>query len=206
MAELNTTELADRLSVSKARISQYVSEGKLAGCYSGDGRQRRFDLDKVAEALGRRLDLGQMTGNGRATRRALRDIEDDGRPIDVPAPRDGSELLARDPDRLELATIQIKEEEARRRRRDNERDEGRWVLAEDVERHTSRAISREISQFEVVLRDGARAIADAMGVDFREARKLLMDQWRIHRASRRDSLREEASAASMSAGERDANV
>ena len=55
MVGLNTTELAARLAVSKARVSQYVSEGKLDGCYVGEGRARRFDLDKVATALGRRL-------------------------------------------------------------------------------------------------------------------------------------------------------
>ncbi len=205
MADLNTTQLAERLSVSKARVSQYVAEGKLEGCYSGDGRARRFDLSKVAEALGRKLDLGQMTGNGLSTRRAIRDIENDDAPSAAPL-RDGGELSPRDPDRLELATIQIKEEEARRRRRDNERDEGRWVLAEEVQRHTARAISREIGQFETVIRDAARAVADQFGVDFREVRKVMMDQGRQHRGSRRDGLRQAAGQADLSNAEKDATV
>lgn len=203
MTGLNTTELAARLSVSKARISQYVSEGKLNGCFTGDGRSRRFDLAKVADALGKRLDLGQMTGNGLGTRRAIRDIEDGVAPI---APRDGPELSYRDPDRLELATIQIKEEEARRRRRDNERDEGRWVLAAEVQRQSSRAVAREIAQFETVIRDAARAVADNFGVDFREVRKLMMDQWRQHRGQRRDDLRREADAARVTDAEAQANI
>lgn len=206
MADLNTTQLAERLSVSKARISQYVSEGKLNGCYSGDGRARRFDLAKVAEALGRKLDLGQMTGNGLATRRAIRVIEDECLPVTAPPPRDGGELPPRDPDRLELATIQIKEEEARRRRRDNERDEGRWVLAEEVQRHTARAVAREIGQFETVIRDAARAVADQFGVDFREVRKVMMDQWRLHRGSRRDLLRLEGEKSDLSDAEKAATV
>ncbi|VDC31406.1 hypothetical protein [Pseudogemmobacter humi] len=206
MADLNTTELAARLSVSKARISQYVAEGKLAGCYTGDGRARRFDLAKVADALGKRLDLGQMTGNGLSTRRAIRDIGEGSPTPAAPQPRDGSELPYRDPDRLELATIQIKEEEARRRRRDNERDEGRWVLAEEVQRHTARAVSREIGQFETVIRDAARAVADRFGVDFREVRKVMMDEWRRHRGNRRDELREEAAGVGMSEAEAAANV
>lgn len=206
MADLNTTQLAERLSVSKARISQYVSEGKLNGCYSGDGRARRFDLAKVADALGRKLDLGQMTGNGLATRRAIRVIEGDGQPAPAAAPRDGGELQLRDPDRLELATIQIKEEEARRRRRDNERDEGRWVLAEEVQRHTARAVAREIGQFETVIRDAARAVADQFGVDYREVRKVMMDQWRLHRGSRRDQLRQEAEQSGLSDAEKAASV
>lgn len=206
MADLNTTQLAERLSVSKARISQYVSEGKLEGCFSGDGRARRFDLAKVAEALGRKLDLGQMTGNGLATRRAIRALDEDGQALQSVPPRDGGELSPRDPDRLELATIQIKEEEARRRRRDNERDEGRWVLAEEVQRHTARAVAKEIAQFETVIRDAARAVADQFGVDFREVRKVMMDQWRDHRGSRRDQLRQEADQASLSDAEKAAAV
>lgn len=205
MAHLTTTELAERLKLSKARISQYVSEGKLAGCYSGDGRQRRFDLSKVSDALKRNLDLGQMTGNGRVTRRVLQGL-DDADPVQPVPVRDGAELSSRDPDRLELATIQIKEEEARRRRRDNERDDGRWVMAEEVERNTARAIAREVSQFEVVLRDGARAVADTMGVDFRQVRKVLMDQWRQHRTARHEAVQADAEAASMTDAERASNV
>lgn len=209
MADLNATELATRLDLSKARISQYVSSGKLDGCYVGDGRARRFDLGKVAAALGKKLDLGQMTGNGLTTRRALRKLADDDAPP-APAPigvrnTDG-ELERRDPDRLELATLQIKEEEARRRRRDNERDEGRWVLAEEVERHTARVMSQEVGRFELVLRDGARLIADRLGVDYRSARALLMETWRDHRASRAPQLVAEGEAATMTAAEMEADT
>lgn len=207
MGDLNATELATKLDLSKARISQYVSSGKLDGCFTGDGRARRFDLVKVKAALGKNLDLGQMTGNGLTTRRALRTLSDDDTPPPALAPRktDG-EMDRRDPDRLELATLQIKEEEARRRRRDNERDEGRWVLAEEVERHTARALSQEIGRFELVLRDGARLIADRLGVDYRSARALLMETWRDHRAARTPQLVADAEAAPLSDAERAANT
>lgn len=211
MANLNATELASKLDLSKARISQYVSSGKLDGCYVGDGRARRFDLGKVADALGKKLDLGQMAGNGLPTRRALRalaDEDDDAAEAAPPAParRSDGQLERKDPDRLELATLQIKEEEARRRRRDNERDEGRWVLAEEVERHTARALAQEVGRFELVLRDGARLIADRLGVDYRTARAALMETWRDHRARRAPQLAAEAEAATMTDGEREANT
>ncbi len=209
MADLNTTELAAQLGVSKPRISQYVSEGKLAGCFVGEGRARRFDLAKVAAALGKTLDLGQMTGNGRSTRRAIRAIgmdNDPPEPVGAPKLKEGSALSPRDPDRLELATLQIKEEEARRRRRDNERDESRWVLADEVQRHTTRAMAKEIGQFEGVIRDAARAVADQFGVDYREVRKVMMDQWRAYRGNRRDSLLGDAASAIMSDAEREADI
>lgn len=202
MPALNATELAARLDVSKARISQYVSEGKLAGCYAGEGRARRFDLEKVAAALGRNLDLGQMGGNGRDTRRAIRMIAEGGADREAaPVPRDGSALLANDPDRYELAKIESAEQDARRKRRDNERDEGNWVLAEEVRRQSARALAREMGQVEQVLRDGARAIADGLGVDYRSARKILIDTWRDYRKHRSDALSAEAESARMTEDE-----
>ena len=74
MTLLNSGDLAKALNVSKGRVSQYVSEGKLAGCFTGDGRARRFDLGKAATALGRQLDPGQMMGNGAGTRAAIRTV------------------------------------------------------------------------------------------------------------------------------------
>lgn len=205
MPNLNATELAARLDVSKARISQYVSEGKLDGCFTGEGRSRRFDLAKVSAALGRRLDRGQMLGNGADTRKALREIEL-GMPAPARAQKPDTALPVSDPDRYELARILNAEEDARRKRRDNERDEGRWVLAEEVSRHTARAMGQEIAQFETALRDGARAVADQLGVDFREVRKILMDQWRQHRADRTGQLQQDAKAAPMVEAEIEAQV
>ena len=208
MGSLTATELAARFGISRARVSQYVSEGKLAGCFSGEGRARRFDIERVTAALGRRLDPGQMLGNGAATRRALREADEAG-PGETPARpvvRDSAPLPANDPDRYELARILNAEEDARRKRRDNERDEGRWVLAEEVQRHSARALAQEIAQFESVLRDGARVVADTLGVDFREVRKLLLDQWRSHRAAQAASLSAQAETAEMSEAELNARV
>lgn len=227
MAELTTTELAVRLGLSKGRISQYVSEGKLAGCYRGDGRSRRFDLAAATAALGRGLDLGQMTGNGLNTRRALREIEaaqNGGAPAD-PAPAPASApcsveavqpkprpaavpltLTPAEPDRLEMATILAKEEQARKLRRDNERDEGNWVLASEVRQNVARAMAQELAEFESVIRDTARAIADVYGLDFREVRKVMMDRWREHRQNRMSQAQTAAGTAAMSGAETEANV
>ena len=201
MSGLNATQLAAQLGVTKPRISQYLASGKLDGCYVGEGRSRRFDPAKVATALGRSLDLGQMTGNGASTRKALKEMAK-GNEGEAPAKKQGDVLPPNDPDRLELATIQIKKEEARRRRRENAREEGLWVLAEEVQRHSARAMAYEVSQFETVLRDAARAVADVMGVDARQVRKILMDQWRNHRAHRAEQLSQNAADAKMSPSEK----
>jgi len=203
MTHLSATELAGRLNVSKPRISQYVAEGKLDGCFIGDGRARRFDLERVKTALNRTLDPGQMLGNGAETKRALRDAAPSQKPA---APKTDRELARNDPDRYELARTQVAEEDARRRRRDNERDEGRWVLAEDVQRHTARILAQEIAQIESFLRDASRALADTLGVDARAARKILMDQWRAHRALRSGAASDMAEAAIMTDAELEADA
>lgn len=206
MADLNATELASRLAVSKARISQYVSEGKLAGCYQGDGRQRRYDLDKVAAALGRNLNPGQMLGNGAATRAALKDFGCAEAAPAAPRVRPDSALPLTDPDRYELARTQKAEEEARRLRRQNLADEGAWVIAAEVERQTGRLLSQEIAQVEVFVRDVARAVADQFGLDFRTVRKSMMDEWRRYRAARAVALGAQATDVPMAEHEDEANI
>lgn len=221
---MNATQLAERLGVSKARISQYVSSGKLAGCYSGDGRSRTFDEAKVFAALGKALDPGQMMGNGAQTRAKIRELQskaitadlEDAGPVQfsprqqagVHEPRQRSDgmLPATDADRYELARIQKAEEEARRLRRQNAQEEGLYVLASEVERHVGRLLAQEVSEFETVLRDAARAVADAMGVDFRSVRKVLVDTWRDHRRGRSTHLAEAADAAGLSEIEEEEDI
>ncbi|PKP67930.1 MAG: hypothetical protein CVT83_07585, partial [Alphaproteobacteria bacterium HGW-Alphaproteobacteria-5] len=161
------------MGLSRARISQYVSEGKLDGCYSGEGRARRFDPGAVAKALGRRLDVAQMLGNGAETKRALATLQERGQDTPAPAPKsrqiDGGELVEKDPDRYELARTQKTEEEARKLRRLNAEAEGTFLLASEVERQIARQMAQEIAEFETVLRDGARRVADKLGVDFKTA-------------------------------------
>lgn len=199
--QLSATELADRIGLSKGRISQLVSEGKLAGCYVGDGRQRRFDLDKAVQALKGNLDPAQMLGNGAETKRKLAELartggEEAERPRSPSARSDGP-LLAGDNDRYELARAAKAEEDLRAMRLRNGREEGLYVYAAEVERQVASVLAQEIAEFENVLRDGARAVADKLGVDFKSARKILIDQWREHRAKRSAKLSDDAKAAEM---------
>lgn len=198
---LNATDLAGELGVSKARVSQYVSEGKIDGCYSGDGRDRRFDLSKVAQRLNRTLHPGQMLGNGAPTRAAIRQIAagQDEAPVRM---RETSPLPDTDPDRYELARIQKVEEEARRLRRQNAEAEGAYVLASEAAMQTARLLAQEIAEFETVLRDAARKIADELHVDVKVARQVLLRCWRAHRATRTTALGKQAAAAGQSDAER----
>lgn len=218
MTGVSASDLARELGVSRGRVSQYVSAGQLDGCYSGDGRARRFDLSLVASALGRRLDRGQMLGNGAATKAALQKISfendagDDGgadsppvAPISYARGTGATELPPGDVSGYDMARTQIAMEDARRKRRDNLVAEGQYVLADEAARQVSRAIGQEIREFETVLRDGARRIADTLGVDFLQARQLLIGQFRAHRSSRAAILQDQAQSEPMTEAEQDAD-
>jgi len=214
---VNAAELARRLGVSRARVSQYVSQGKLHGTYTGDGPHRRFDVAAAARQLGRVLHPGQMLGEGAATRQRLRELtagngESDLRlPAPRPAPvdaglRDGAELPRGDLDRYELARTQKAEEEARRLRRQNLEAEGTFVLAASVEAQVARLLAQEVAEMEGAIRDGARKVADELGVDFKRVRRLLTEVWRAHRATRAAALAGQAEAAGMADDEAGADV
>lgn len=111
-----------------------------------------------------------------------------------------------DPSRYELARAEKVEQEARRLRRENLREEGTYVLASEVTRQIERQMTQEIAEFETVLRDGARRVADRLGVDFKETRALLVQVWRDHRAARADTLEAAAAEAEMTADETAADI
>lgn len=205
---LRASELADKLQVSRGRISQLVAGGKLDGCFDGDGAGRRFDLAKSAEALGKRLDPGQMMGNGAGTRRALKDIA--AQTTDQPTlPRKSSEsalLTLTDPDRYNLVRTAKAEEDLRAMRLRNGREEGLYVLASEVERQVARVLGQEMRETESFMKEAARKLADTMQVDFKAAKKVLMDIWREHRQGRATILEESATVVSQSDAEKAAQI
>jgi DNA-binding transcriptional regulator YdaS (Cro superfamily) len=213
---VNAAALAELLGVTRARVSQYVAQGRLDGCFTGTGTDRRFDVAAVAARLNRVLHPGQMLGEGAATRRRLREIEAAvqsgaalvSRPLlqDSVRLRDDAELPASDLDRYELARTQKVEEEARRLRRQNLEAEGAYVLASVVEGQVARLIAQEVAEMEAALRDGARRVADEFGVDYKRTRRLLIEVWRAHRASRAAALAVQAEAAGLTDEEAEADV
>ncbi len=206
---ITASELAKTLGISRQRVHQYVQAGKLEGCFSGDGTMRRFDLAKSAEALGRRLDPGQLMGNGAATKAVLNQIQSKDSPPAKPLtePRLTSEqgsapMTGPDPDSYESWRTEKAKEEARRLRRQNAEAEGHYVLASSVAQATAKLISREISEFQMALDRGARIAADKLGVDYRTLRMIMRDSLRDHRTDRSVALREDAETITMSDAER----
>lgn len=175
MYDLTGTQLAAEVNKSKGAVSQWVSSGKLEGCYTGSGRSRRFDLALVCKALGRNIDPGQLLGNG-APKKTIDTVVSSGAKAQPKSPEE--------PDEYANARTEKAVEEARKLKRNNRLDEGTLVLAAEVHRQTSKRIGREVAEFESMLRTGARRIADEMGVDFKQVRQLLLAEWRTHRGKR----------------------
>lgn len=217
MNTVNATELARQLNVSKARVSQYVAEGKLDGCFTGEKGARRFDLAAVLQRLNRTLDAGQMLGNGATTKKAIRALiveggDEDG--DDAPAAAvakvaalktDGS-LPEGGADHYEMARTLKVQQEARKLLMENELRNGTLVLASEAARQAQRMLAQEIAQFEQFLREAARQQADKLGHDYKALRQVLMEAWRSHRAARTEQLQAEAEIASLTEAETEAQI
>ena len=203
MAEgVRAAALAGMLGCTPARVSQLVAEGRLEGSYSGAGRDRRFDPVKAAELLNVQLDRGQALGNGAAAARARREVlavtAPDPRPAAGPGP------LPAD-DGYQRARTESAQADARLKQLRLAQEEGRWVLAAEVDRASRRALAAELAQFEVVIRDGSRAAADRTGAPVREIKAAMLEAWRAHRARRRDDLMTRAESAEPAEAERQAD-
>ena len=203
MNGLKAVELAGKMNLSRGRISQMVKDGVLDGCFAGTGRRRRFDLDKCLAAY-QGLDPGQRLGNGAKTHKAIEKLEP--QPGNVPRGGGAQKLPPDDDDGYLLARTEKAVEEVRKLRRVNAEAEGAYVLASEVEPQTRKLLRQEITEMEMVLRDGARHIADELGVDFKEVRKILIDQWRAHRAHRDATLTRKAEEMALTATEAEADI
>lgn len=203
MPHLNTTELAARLGVSKGRVSQWVTEGKLRGAFTGDGRNRRFDLDKVNIALGRTLDVAQGLGNGRKTLTAIGAIE-------APPPADDADddTTGMDVDvkrQYDIARAMQKTEQARAARYENDQRDGTLVLASEVQAQVLAQIGQELAQIDSFIRQASATLAEALGAQRQQVRAILLAEWRRHRGERAAAAAMRADAAKASPAERAAD-
>lgn len=202
MTGLTTTQIAAHLTVTKGRISQLVKDGTLDGCYTGQGRGRRFDPAKVAERLQRKLDPGQMMGNGSGTKKRIKSIlgeQDQSGDQATSSPEAGHS-------RYELARIKNAEEDLKRKQRETAAAEGTMVLVSEVQQQIAKIVGQEVAEFDSVLRDAAAVLAETHGLDVREVKQVLIDEWRSHRAKRRDTLHALATEAGFSEAEREADI
>ncbi|WP_299558698.1 hypothetical protein [uncultured Sulfitobacter sp.] len=154
--------------------------------------------------MGKRLDQGQMMGNGAKTASILTTPE--AGPVNKSRSSGATKLSDGDDDAYHMARTQKAQEEARALRRRNAMDEGTFVLASETNLVTQQLLAKEIAQFENVLRQAARKVADDLGVDFKEVRALLIATWREHRGKRAQLLTEQGEVIEMSDAEKEADI
>lgn len=195
-------ELAGALSVSKSRVSQMVAEGKLAGCFTGEGRQRRFDPVKAARALNMTTDFGQSLGNGSAGRAARAEILG-GTPPDA---KPDTVLPRHDPDTAALLQEQIKAEDLKTKRRRNAQEDGTAILASAAAAQITAAIAQINADIAQMLNQAARTIADEFDVDFSAAKATLKRVHREHREKQAALAAKRAGAATFTSDEKAANA
>lgn len=204
MSGVTASELAAELGLSKGRISQMVTT-TFKGCHSGEGRQRRFDLEKSKAAYLGRTDPAQMLGNGAKTVEKIGSNAGTGS-----AELEDLDALSPEADAVRIAT-QSKaisaREAARRDLRRSAEENGTYVLASSVTHEVARQVGRLAGEVEtIVLRDGARRVADELGVPFGEVRQILRDVWRAHRRRAAAKAGSEADAAELTAEENVADI
>jgi len=188
--EVNATALAAHLGYSKARISQLVASGRLDGCWTGQGRDRRFDADACAARLTRELDPGQQLGNGLIAYAARASI--------ATPPQESQS----DAQRLARARADAAEIELAQARRRFAADEGRWVLAAEVARAQRAVAADSLAVFEQFLLDEVRRIASALlAADPAAMAQASRARWRAARAARAGELEAAADAVTPQAAE-----
>jgi hypothetical protein len=196
MFDLSRSEVAAVLGVTGARISQLVAEGRLAGCYAGSGRQRRFNAAACAEAMGARLDAGQQTGNGMAALAARSELL-----ADRPAPTDAGSSAAAAGLRLVLARAEAAELAARQKRREEAEATGRYILADEAARAFRATVADVLTGAERVLIAEARTLAREVGADQAAVVARARAAWRRARVAEAGRLSKAAEAAVPTAGE-----
>lgn len=198
MRHVRASDLAAALGITKGRVSQLVAEGRLDGCFTGEGRDRRFDLERAAQALDRRLDPSQTLGNGAAAFAARRAVLGEGpEPAPEPTPRADDPLT-----RLAAARAENAELDARRKRREEMLAAGRYVLADEVARAQAAAVARALDALERHHLEAVRRLAEAAGHDIRTALAEARDAWRDQRRRLSADFAAAADAATHTEAER----
>lgn len=203
-------DYAKTRGISGARVSQYITEGLLDGAlFHTDGtpagrgdRFAKIHKDLADQALRRKLNIGQVVGQGRLPPSAA---DPDLLPLDHRAPYEGdtspAPAAARPPSEDDAAATELLKLRLDKARRDDERD--RRKHAEEIGTYTPTALMRVevtraygdlVASVETWLPDLSGAIAAVLAegkpLDKRAVQLLLGAEWRKFRAIRAKAARE----------------
>ena len=212
---LSKSEFAARCGVTPGRVSQWISEGKIAGAaLSGEGRFARIVVAEAERQLKVSLDANQRFGlNGIATRlsggasqatSAVAPEPDIGNPISeaVPAPVSSVPPASdSDPIRIDPVEEQIRREKlqqaqftTRRLAREDRETAGVYMRADDARAEMSRIAASMMTMFEGAFVDLATALAAQFSIPNRDVLYCLRQEFRSVRERVAGSLQQQVVA------------
>lgn len=172
---------AARLGVSKARVSQWIKEGKIGTDeLEGQGRGAKIKVDQAIEKLKLRIDPGQRVGNGIATRLS---------PAISEAPAtEGNHLDLR----LKQARLQAAEAQNRKLEEDEKLRKGIYVRKEEAQEEAVHLTTIIVQTTEQMFIDWATETAAAYQLPQRDIVHLARKRFREARAKIAASLASQA--------------
>jgi hypothetical protein len=165
---VSKADFARSRGVSRARVSQWISEGKIAGrALVGEGRNQRIDAAVATAQLLNTLDFSQRLGlNGLSTRLG-----------DTPAPQPNStvDAPANDPADMQMKTEKLRQAQLQTRRLEDEDLARRGLFADAAQVRASRewAIAELLKVFDGALAEFASALSASFQIPAREAEREL---------------------------------
>lgn len=192
---VSKTDFARLKNVSPARVSQWISGGKIDGkAIVGEGRNAQIDVEFANEQLRQRLDMAQRVGNGLATR------------LDPETPAPGLPLAPGAPSSAPTGDTSIDvlfkrerlEGERRKNRREAEEEAanaGRFVDSQAARAEIAKVAGRVVTVIDGALPEMAAAIAAKFELPQRDVLHVLRSEFRNVRQRAANGLRTSAAAA-----------
>ncbi|MBR1150103.1 hypothetical protein [Bradyrhizobium sp. JYMT SZCCT0428] len=183
-------------NVSAARVSQWISGGKINGAaLVGEGRNAQIDVTIADQQLRERLDIGQRVGNGLATRLGDTPEASPEMPLAV-APPAAPAAAAPATDKFEEAfkreRLEALQRENRKRAEEEAARAGRYVDAQAASAQMAKIAGKTMTMIDGSLPEIASALAAKFSLPQRDVLHALRAEFRGLRQQAADSLRTEA--------------
>lgn len=185
MLTMTKADFARECGVSQARVSQWITEGKIGPeCLVGEGRSARVNVELAKQQVGLRRDPGQSLGNGIGTR--LFDQPTPAQPPRPDFPRNERDDVAQ---RIQEERLEAEQRKNRIAARDELVEQGKLVPAVEVRSQLIRVAKQVDEENGAMLADFAAAIASKFGLPSRDVLHLLRGVRNEKKAAAAERLR-----------------
>lgn len=172
---VSKSEFARLIGVSKPRVSQLISEGKITGdAIEGEGRSAKIIVPVARRQLNATLDIDQRAANGRADLSLDHSIVDGpGDGVSEPGPKvmNTDDLYKQE----RLRKIQHENEDLEEKRRERK---GEYVRADSVRSTVSRHVGNMIDELEADLGHWAEELSAETGGSVKDIKHSLKKLFR----------------------------